>query len=93
MVPLGIAQAATIRVGLATGRGDRAGIGRAGWAAFAIGEGFMVLTAALLILAPQLLIGIILDVDAPANAPVVALAILLATVSSTAAVLRNCPAT
>ncbi|MEG3171144.1 MATE family efflux transporter [Sphingomonas sp. ZB1N12] len=82
MVPLGIAQAATIRVGLASGRGDRAGIGRAGWAAFAIGEGFMVLTAALLVLAPQLLIGIILDVDAPANAPVVTLAISLLAVAA-----------
>ena len=82
MVPLGIAQAATIRVGLASGRGDRAGIGRAGWTAFAIGEGFMVLTAALLVLAPQLLIGIILDVDAPANAPVVTLAISLLAVAA-----------
>ncbi|SFO28013.1 MATE family efflux transporter [Sphingomonas sp. OK281] len=82
MVPLGIAQAATVRVGLASGRGDRAGIGRAGWVAFAIGEGFMVLTAALLVLAPQLLIGIILDVDAPANAPVVALAISLLAVAA-----------
>ncbi|BCA62493.1 hypothetical protein HMP09_1727 [Sphingomonas sp. HMP9] len=82
MVPLGIAQAATIRVGLASGRGDRAGIGRAGWTAFAIGEGFMVLTATLLVLAPQLLIGIILDVDAPANAPVVTLAISLLAVAA-----------
>ncbi len=82
MVPLGIAQAATIRVGLASGRGDRAGIGRAGWTAFAIGEGFMVLTALLLVLAPQLLIGIILDVDAPANAPVVTLAISLLAVAA-----------
>ena len=42
----------------------------------------MVLTAALLILAPQMLIGIILDVDAPANAPVVALAISLLAVAA-----------
>jgi MATE family multidrug resistance protein len=82
MVPLGIAQAATVRVGLASGRGDRAGIARAGWTAFAIGEAFMALTAALLVLAPQLLIGIILDVDAPANASVVALAISLLAVAA-----------
>ena len=31
MVPWGMAQAATVRVGLALGRGDRAGIARAGW--------------------------------------------------------------
>ena len=33
MVPWGMAQAATVRVGLALGRQDRAGIARAGWTA------------------------------------------------------------
>lgn len=82
MVPLGVAQAATVRVGLAAGRGDRAGVGRAGWTAFAIGEGFMALTALLLIAAPTVLIGIVVDVDAPANAPVVALATALLAVAA-----------
>ena len=45
MVPLGLGQAATVRVGLALGRGDRAGIGRAGWTAFVLGVGFMALMA------------------------------------------------
>ena len=38
MVPWGMAQAATVRVGLALGRGDRAGIARAGWTAWGIGR-------------------------------------------------------
>ncbi len=38
MVPWGMAQAATVRVGLALGRGDRAGIARAGWSAWAHGH-------------------------------------------------------
>ena len=41
MVPLGLGQAATVRVGLALGRGDEAGIARAGWTSWVIGVGFM----------------------------------------------------
>ena len=45
MVPLGIGQAATARVGLAAGAGDAAGAARAGSVAVALGTGFMALTA------------------------------------------------
>ena len=48
MVPLGLAQAATVRVGHALGRGDRAGITRAGWIAWGLGVTFMALTALLI---------------------------------------------
>jgi MATE family multidrug resistance protein len=41
MVPMGIAQAATVRVGLATGAGDGAAARRAGWIAIALGMVFM----------------------------------------------------
>ena len=43
MVPWGMAQAATVRVGLALGRNDRAAIARAGWSAWGMGVGFMAL--------------------------------------------------
>ena len=47
MVPLGFAQAVTVRVGRAYGAGDPDGHQpRAGWTAFVLGVGFMVLTAA-----------------------------------------------
>jgi MATE family multidrug resistance protein len=42
MVPLGIGMAATVRVGLAIGAGDRAGARQAGLAAFAISSALMV---------------------------------------------------
>ncbi len=45
MVPLGIAQAATVRVGLAIGARDPAGAVRAGWIAIAMGMGFMATMA------------------------------------------------
>jgi len=75
MVPFGISQAATVRVGLAYGAGDRAGIGRAGWTALAMGTGFMCVSAMLLLFVPKLLIGAFLDIRDPVNAVVVAHAV------------------
>jgi len=75
MVPLGLNQAVTVRVGLAFGAGDRQAVARAGWTAYAMGVGFMVLTAAAMVLAPRLLISAFVDVGAPENAQVVALAV------------------
>lgn len=74
MVPLGLGQATTVRVGLALGRGDRDGIARAGWTAFALGVGFMVLTAMLMWFAPGMLVGLFLD-SGGANDRVIALAV------------------
>ena len=45
MVPLGLGQAATVRVGRAVGRGDLGGIARAGWTAWLLGVGFMAAMA------------------------------------------------
>ncbi|WP_374944495.1 MATE family efflux transporter [Sphingomonas sp.] len=74
-VPLGIAQAATIRVGMAYGAADRRWIGRAGWSALVLGIGFMGATTVLLWLVPRLVVSAYLDVDAPANAAVIPLAV------------------
>jgi MATE family multidrug resistance protein len=74
-VPFGVAQAATIRVGMAYGAGDRVWIARAGWSALVGGIGFMAVTATLLVLFPRPFISIYIDVDAPANARLVALAL------------------
>ena len=75
MVPLGLSQAATVRVGLAYGASDRAGITRAGWTALAMGIGFMAAMALLLITFPTMLIGIFLHTGDPRNAAVTALGV------------------
>ncbi len=75
MVPLGFGQAVTVRVGRAFGAGDRDAITRAGWTAFAMGVGFMTLTASLMLFAPHLLISAFLDVTNPASLPVIDLAV------------------
>lgn len=69
MVPLGIGQAATIRVGHALGAGDPASAGRAGWAAFALACVFACAVAALLVAVPDGLIAAFID---PARDPEVA---------------------
>jgi len=74
MVPLGIGQAATVRVGLAYGRRDPDGISRAGWSAFWLATGFMAAMSLIMVLAPGLLISAFLDIRAPSNAEVLRLA-------------------
>jgi MATE family multidrug resistance protein len=75
MVPLGLNQAVTVRVGLAHGAGDPAGVTRAGWTAFWLGEAFMALMALVMLLWPHVLISAFIDLADPANANVVALAV------------------
>jgi MATE family multidrug resistance protein len=75
MIPLGLAQAATVRVGLAYGAGDPEGIGRSGWTAFVMGVSFMALMALMMVTVPKFLIGAFIDTGDPANADVVAYAV------------------
>jgi multidrug resistance protein, MATE family len=74
MVPLGLGQAATVRVGLALGRRDEAGITRAGWTAWVMGVGFMATMAVAMWAFPRELVTLFLD-DVPANALVIGLAV------------------
>ena len=75
MVPLGLNQAVTVRVGLAFGARDPDGISRAGWTAYAIGVSFMALMALVIITVPELLISAFIDTSNAVNAEVIGLAI------------------
>jgi MATE family multidrug resistance protein len=77
MVPLGLGQAATIRVGHAYGAGDRVALRRAGWSAFGLTLVFALLSATTMLAAPRLLIAPFMDVAAPENATAVAIATTL----------------
>ena len=74
MVPMGMGQAATVRVGLAAARGDAHAAGRAGWAALIVGVGFMACMAMLLTLWPHWVVGLYLDLSDPRTGNVAALA-------------------
>jgi MATE family multidrug resistance protein len=71
MVPLGIGQAATVRVGRALGRRDREAIRRAGWIALGLATAFMAAMSLIMVAAPRLLISAFLDTADPGNAAVV----------------------
>lgn len=75
MVPMGLSQAATARVGLAAGAGDYVAAGRAGWAALAMAGGFMTCTATVMILLPHLLVRIFVDANDPSAAEAMSLAV------------------
>ena len=75
MVPLGLGQAATIRVGRANGAGDPGGVTRAGWSVFTLAVGFEAITGTLLLTIPGLLVRLFLDVNLPGADEVYAQAI------------------
>jgi MATE family multidrug resistance protein len=75
MVPLGIGMAATVRVGLAAGAGDGEALRRAGYAAFAMGAGFMSVAAICFWIFPAQIANLYFS-NAAANADVIALAIV-----------------
>lgn len=74
MVPWGLSQAATVRVGRYLGEGDHVGITRAGWTAWGLGVGFMALMALVIWSIPRELMTIFLE-DTPENARVISLGV------------------
>jgi MATE family multidrug resistance protein len=77
MVPLGLAQAATVRVAYQLGRGIPAAARRAAYVALAMGAVFMAAAAVLLWTMPRILVGFYLDLADPANQALVAIALQL----------------
>ena len=75
MVPLGVGQAAVVRVGLAAGARDRDGLARAGWAALIAGLLFMGTSALTFWFAGEWLVVLFLDPAVPENGPVIELAV------------------
>jgi len=75
MIPMGLGQAATVRVGIAYGRRDKDGIKQAGWMAMMLGTSFMSLMALVMLFFPDTLIGVFIDAELPENTEVAALAV------------------
>lgn len=78
MVPLGIAQAANVRVGFHMGARSPYAARRAGFAAFALGVSFMALMGVVMITAPHQIAALFnLDAAKPADAEVIAVVVQL----------------
>jgi MATE family, multidrug efflux pump len=74
MVPLGISQAATVRVAYELGAGRTLAARRAGFVALALGIAFMSATAMVLWAAPDAIIGVYVDIADPVNRDLVEVA-------------------
>ena len=74
MVPLGLGQAATVRVAFELGAGRALAARRAGFVALALGMGFMSATAVVLWTVPQAITAAYIDISDPANRETVQLA-------------------
>ena len=87
MVPLAMSYAATIRVGQEIGQNGLLGATRAAYVGAALGLGFMLIMAAVLLLFPQQIIGIFIDTNDPRNANVVTLATGIMTIAAISQIL------
>ncbi|MGF9691780.1 MATE family efflux transporter [Rhizobium sp. 0TCS1.26] len=77
MIPLGLAQVATVRVGLAFGQGDRQGVRRAAITVVLVGLCFSVVGSAMFAIIPATLGSLFLDTSQPDAEQVLLLAIPL----------------
>lgn len=75
MVPLGLAQAATVRIGIGFGRQDHGLIRRAGWTAFFLTIAFMVGMALLIATQRDLLVSLFMSAEHPAHSEIAELAV------------------
>lgn len=82
MVPLGLSNAATVRVGQAFGRGDGPGLRRAALTAMYVSGGFAVFSALLFFAIPEQLIGLFLDDSKAEAAQVLATAVPLLAIAA-----------
>ena len=74
MVPMGLAQAATVRVGQAVGRGDAVAAYRSGWIAIAVTLAFMSVMTVIVLAIPHTFASAFMDHDRADSAAVLALA-------------------
>jgi len=84
MVPLGMSYATAARVGQWRGQKNLEGVRRAGYVSISIGAGFMALMTIVLLLFPQQVIGLYIDIRNPENATVLALGIPMLTAAAVA---------
>src|SRR6267378_5880303 len=82
MVPLGFAQAATVRVAVALGSGAPEAARRAGIVAITLGVAYMAVMAVVLVAAPRTIARIYVDIDAPANRGLVEIALYLLAIAA-----------
>jgi len=89
MVPLGMSFATTVRVGQWNGQQNLAAALQAGYVGIGSGVVFMTMMAIALLVFPQQVIGLYIDVRAPENAAVVAIVMPMLTIAAVAQILDS----
>ena len=87
MIPLGMSFATTARVGQWLGRKDRLGVKRAGYVSIGIGSIVMFFLAVVMFAFPHAIVGIYLNLDDPANAEIINLAVPILRIASLSQIL------
>ncbi|KZL20794.1 Multidrug resistance protein MdtK [Pseudovibrio axinellae] len=82
MIPLGFANAAVVRVGIALGRNDVDGITRAAWVAIIWAILIGILGAVLFVAIPEVLLGLYLDASNPDAADVIRIGVPLVLIAA-----------
>ncbi|MEM7717963.1 MAG: MATE family efflux transporter [Pseudomonadota bacterium] len=82
MVPLGLSQAATVRVGKAWGRSDPAGLRAAAIASLMLATVALVLTMIGFLVLPELLVGLFIDPEDPNRPEILAIGVTLLMVAA-----------
>ncbi len=86
-IPLGMSYAATVRVGQWLGQKNFKGVIRAGYTSISIGSSFSVLLAIAMLLFPQAIIGLYIDINDPANTQIVDLALPMLRIATVSQIL------
>ena len=81
-IPKGMSFAATVRVGQWLGKKNFEGVQRAGYLSIGVGFAFMTLMAIALLLFPQFVVGLYLDLNDPTNGQVIALVAPMLTIAA-----------
>ncbi len=82
MVPMGVAYATTIRVGLWLGKNDWAAVRRSGFVGMGLGGGFMAIMATIVLIFPRWVISLYLDLSNPVNQPIIPIATAMLTIAA-----------
>ncbi len=81
-IPKGMSLAATVRVGQWLGKKNFEGVRRAGYLSIGMGLAFMSLMAIALLLFPQFVVGLYLDLNEPSNGHIIALVAPMLTIAA-----------
>ena len=87
MIPLGMSYATTVRVGQWLGQKNLEGVRRAGYLSIGVGAIFAIAITIIMLLFPQAIVNLYIDINHPANVKIVRLAMPMLTIATVSQIL------